>query len=79
MRQRIMATIVTTGLIAVASVFGVRAFQSWNSLNEQSKIRVESPQQRAGQTMKIVPATADGPSGGSFIGTGDGGNGYYAK
>jgi len=29
--------------------------------------------------VKIVPAKAEGPGTGSFIGTGDGGNGFYAK
>jgi hypothetical protein len=27
--------------------------------------------------MKIMPARADGPGGSFFVGTGDGGNGFY--
>jgi hypothetical protein len=79
MRQRIIVGVSATVLIATLSVVAVRALQSRHPAAAQPDINGEARQQSQEKTMKIVPATADGPGGGFFIGTGDGGNGYYTK
>jgi hypothetical protein len=77
-RQRIIIAVIATALIVAASVAGVRTLLSSQPAPAMVRANVarELP---ALETTKISPAKAEGPDPGFFIGTGDGGNGFFSK
>jgi hypothetical protein len=79
MRTRIIVGFIAIALVTVGSVFGVRAALHSTHSAAPRVHGTEARQEKAVQTMKIVPATADSHRGSFFVGTGDGGNGSYTK
>jgi hypothetical protein len=77
-RQRNIIAVIATALIVAGSVAGVRALLSSRPSPAQVRANIvrELP---ALETTKISPAKAEGPDPGFFIGTGDGGNGFFSK
>ncbi len=77
--HRTIVGIIAITLIAVASVVGVSALQPARTAITQSQLIGKIPRQKSDETMKIVPSIVEGKGGSFFIGTGDGGNGYYTR
>jgi hypothetical protein len=78
MRQRIIVGIIAATLVAALSLAGIRALQLRNP-SVVPHFKAEAREITTEKMMKIVPVTAEDTGGGFFIGTGDGGNGSYAK
>ena len=78
-QQRTAIGILAIALLVAISILGVRAIHSVGFNAAQSSETVEARQQTTASTMKIVPAKAGGPEHSFFIGTGDGGNGFFGK
>jgi hypothetical protein len=80
MRTRIIVGFIAIAFATVGSIFGVRAaLHSTHSKAAPRHVKAEARPQKTVETMKIVPATAEGHRGSFFNGTGDGGNGAYTK
>jgi hypothetical protein len=78
-RQRTAIGIFAITLIVAISILGVRGMHSVGFKAVQSSGTVEVREQTTGSTMKIVPAKAEGPEHNFFVGTGDGGNGFFGR
>ena len=76
MRTRVVVGVIAIALVTVGSIIGVRAALHSTHSAAEGHVRAEAHRQKAVETMKIVPATAESHRGSFFTGTGDG-NGSY--
>jgi hypothetical protein len=75
---RIIWIAIAVAFGAIAFTFGVRALRLPQAAPKQIE-READREQPASKSMKIVPAKAEGPGAGFFVGTGDSGNGFFRQ